>query len=62
MTLILPLRIVTSVHKDLTDRLKEINPAIYEEVRKVLDINKQERHIRGGMATKKKYEKMHNND
>lgn len=52
----------STVHKDLTDRLKEINPAIYEEVRKVLDINKQERHIRGGMATKKKYEKMHNND
>ena len=54
-----PLRKVTTVHKDLTDRLIEINPALYDDVRKILDINKKERHIRGGMATKKKYEKMH---
>lgn len=51
----------STVHKDLTDRLIEINPALYEDVRKILDINKKERHIRGGMATKKKYEKMHHN-
>lgn len=46
----------STVHKDLTERLKTINPALYGEVRKLLDINKAERHIRGGMATKRKYE------
>lgn len=46
----------STVHKDLTERLKTINPALYSEVRKLLDINKAERHIRGGMATKRKYE------
>lgn len=46
----------STVHKDLTERLKTINPSLYGEVRKLLDINKAERHIRGGMATKRKYE------
>lgn len=46
----------STVHKDLTERLKTVNPALYREVRKLLDINKAERHIRGGMATKRKYE------
>ena len=46
----------STVHKDLTERLKTINPSLYREVRKLLDINKAERHIRGGMATKRKYE------
>ena len=46
----------STVHKDLTERLKSVNPGLYHEVRKLLDINKAERHIRGGMATKKKYE------
>lgn len=46
----------STVHKDLTERLQTVNPALYSEVRKLLDINKAERHIRGGMATKRKYE------
>ena len=55
MTLILPLRKVTSVHKDVTERLEKINPVLAKEVRQILDENKAERHIRGGMATKMKY-------
>lgn len=47
----------TTVHKDITHRLKEINPALAAAVREVLDVNKAERHIRGGMATKEKYAK-----
>ena len=45
----------STVHKDLTERLPRINAALYRQVRLLLDINKAERHIRGGMATKKKY-------
>lgn len=45
----------STVHKDVTDRLSQINPALASQARKVLDINKSERHIRGGMATKEKY-------
>lgn len=45
----------STVHKDVSQRLKAINPALYREVRQVLDTNKSERHIRGGMATKEKY-------
>ena len=59
MTLILPLRKVTSVHKDVTERLKKINPVLAKDVRKILNENKAERHIRGGLATKAKYEKSH---
>lgn len=55
MKKILPLRKVTSVHKDVSERLKKINPALFLEVRTILDENKAERHIRGGMATKLKY-------
>ena len=46
----------STVHKDITERLKEINPALASEVKAVLDNNKAERHIRGGLATKHKYE------
>ena len=46
----------STVHKDVTFRLRSVNPAIYRSVRQVLDQNKSERHIRGGMATKHKYE------
>ncbi len=46
---------VTSVHKDVSDRLLKINPALAREVREILDENKSERHLRGGMATKLKY-------
>lgn len=45
----------STVHKDVTERLLAINPALALNVRKVLDVNKQERHIRGGMATREKY-------
>ena len=45
----------STVHKDVTGRLRSLNPALYAQVRKILDKNKSERHIRGGMATKKKY-------
>jgi len=45
----------STVHKDLTERLKTVNPPLYGRVRELLDINKAERHIRGGMATKRKY-------
>lgn len=47
----------STAHKDCTERLSMINPTLAEKTRKVLDINKQERHIRGGMATKDKYRK-----
>ncbi len=46
----------STVHKDVSQRLKRINPALYHQVREILDVNKSERHIRGGMATKAKYE------
>lgn len=45
----------STVHKDVTDRLMEINPNLAQEARKVLDVNKSERHIRGGLATREKY-------
>ncbi len=49
----------STVHKDVTDRLAQINPALAKQARKVLDINKSERHIRGGLATKEKYLHQH---
>lgn len=49
----------STVHKDVSERLIWINPALASEVRKVLDVNKAERHIRGGMATKEKYAHQH---
>lgn len=49
----------STVHKDVTDRLTQINPALAKEARKVLDVNKSERHIRGGLATKEKYMHQH---
>ena len=45
----------STVHKDVTERLVQINPTLAKSARKVLDINKKERHIRGGLATKEKY-------
>ncbi len=47
----------STIHKDVTERLEEINPSLASEVKRVLEKNKSERHIRGGMATKMKYEK-----
>ena len=45
----------STVHKDLQQRLPQYNRFLYQQVRMVLDENKQQRHIRGGMATRKKY-------
>ncbi len=45
----------STVHKDVAERLVLVNPVMAEKVRKVLDINKAERHIRGGLATREKY-------
>ena len=45
----------STVHKDVTDRLEQISPTLAREVRQVLNVNKAERHIRGGLATKEKY-------
>ncbi len=45
----------STVHKDVTERLMRSDPQLYKEVKKVLEKNKQERHIRGGLATRKKY-------
>ena len=53
--LIKPFLFVTAIHKDVTERLSHDNPQLYRQVKKVLEKNKQERHIRGGMATRKKY-------
>ncbi len=46
----------STVHKDVSQRLKYINRGLYRDVKNVLAVNKAQRHIRGGMATKKKYE------
>ena len=50
----------STVHKDITERLKKINPSLAIEAKKVLDENKAERHIRGGEATRQKYMHMIN--
>lgn len=48
----------STVHKDITERLPIINPSLYEKAREVLDKNKSERHLRGGLATKNKFKKL----
>ena len=48
----------SSVHKDVTERLKSIDYLLFQNVRKVLDKNLSERHIRGGLATRNKYKKV----
>ena len=45
----------STVHTDVTERLKKINPQLFTKVKEILDINKRERHIRVGLATRKKY-------
>lgn len=45
----------STVHKDITTRLRVVDPSLYRRVRRVLDVNKAQRHIRGGMATREKY-------
>lgn len=49
----------STVHKDVTERLSQVNPTLPREARKVLDVNKSERHIRGGLATREKYLHQH---
>ncbi len=49
----------STVHKDLTERLEGVNPALFFRVRELLDRNKAERHLRGGEATRKKYRSVH---
>ena len=51
----------STVHKDVSERLKKINLGLAKEVREILEENKAERHIRGGMATKLKYSHMKEN-
>lgn len=51
----------STIHKDMTQRLPSIRHSLYQEVRNVLDVNKSERHIRGGMATKEKYKHQKHN-
>ena len=48
----------STVHQDITSRLEKVNPALQKQVKEVLEKNKQERHIRGGLATKKKYSEL----
>ena len=60
--MVLPLRKVTTVHKDVSERLLKISPCLASEVRAILNENKAERHIRGGMATKLKYINEHSNN
>lgn len=50
----------STVHKDVSERLRKVNAGLYKEVKQVLEQNKQERHLRGGEATKRKYEKEKN--
>lgn len=49
----------STIHKDMTERLPKINPQIAEEAKSILELNKSERHIRGGRATKMKYRALH---
>ena len=49
----------STVHKDVTERLSQVNPTLAREARIVLDVNKSERHIRGGLATREKYLHQH---
>jgi len=47
----------STVHKDVAQRLKYVDPQLYKQVKQILEINKAQRHIRGGMATRLKYKK-----
>lgn len=48
----------STVHTDVSERLRKLNPQLYTEVREVLDVNKAQRHIRGGLATREKYKRL----
>lgn len=45
----------STVHKDVSERLRQVNPQLYGQVRSILEVNKAQRHIRGGLATRRKY-------
>ena len=47
----------STVHKDLSQRLPQYNPQLYQQVKELMEVNKAQRHIRGGMATREKYRK-----
>lgn len=49
----------STVHKDVSERLKKVDPNLYNEVKKILEVNKAQRHIRGGLATQRKYLSAH---
>ena len=51
----MPFHLPATVHKDLTERLESINKPLYMQVKDILEVNKAERHIRGGIATRRKY-------
>ena len=51
----------STVHKDVSERLRSYNESLYKQVKQVLEQNKSERHIRGGQATKHKYERLRSN-
>lgn len=50
-----PFLFVSALHKDLVERLPQFNRALYLQVKEVLEVNKAQRHIRGGIATRRKY-------
>jgi len=50
----------STVHKDITQHLKRVNRTLYDQAKEILDLNKKERHLRGGEATKQKYQKNKN--
>ena len=52
----------STIHKDVAERLRKVDAGLYREVKQVLEQNKQERHLRGGEATKRKYEKEKNKE
>lgn len=52
----------STVHKDVSERLKHVDPQLYKQVKEILEINKAQRHIRGGMATRNKYKSFHKID
>lgn len=52
----------STVHKDITERLETVSPELYAKVRNLLELNKAERHIRGGMATRDKFRKLKSPD
>ena len=55
MDLWLPFHFVTAVHKDISERHPQFHRGLYQQVKAVLEVNKAQRHIRGGIATRKKY-------